>query len=268
MTTIRKWLAEQEAIGHSTFSLSDVQSAFPNLSAQVIQNNLRRLKLEQRIASVYRRFYVSVPVKYKARGIVPPSYYIADLMRYLNRPYYFGLLTAARIWGASHQASTLDFVMTCYPSLRVSSRTNGEIRWCYRYSMPQNFLIERKDENGRVFYSSPELTAVELVQYEQHCGGLSRVATILSELAETLNFTKLQREFFAYCKGSDIQRLGYLFDEVLGEKKLADDVYNQWRANFASSWTLLKPQAKDSPVISRNHRWRLVINAEMEVDDL
>lgn len=268
MTTIRKWLAEQEAIGHSTFSLLDVQSAFPNLNAQVIQNNLRRLKLEQRIVSVYRRFYVIIPVKYKARGIVPPSYYIADLMRYLNRPYYLGLLTAARIWGASHQASTIDFVMTCYPSLHVSPQMNSEIRWCYRYSMPRDFLVERKDENGRILYSSPELTAVELVQYEQHCGGLSHIATILSELAETLDFAKLRQDFFAYCKGADIQRLGYLLDEMLGEKKLADDVYHQWRTNFATSWTLLNPQSKDSLVIDRNRRWRLVINTEMEVDDL
>lgn len=267
MTTIREWISEQESIGHPTFSLGDVQLAFPALSSQVIQNNLRRLKLEQRIVSVYKRFFAIVPVKYKARGVVPATFYVADLMHYLNRPYYFGLLSAARIWGASHQAVTIDFVTTSYPALNATSFMNGEIKWCYRYSMPKEFLVERKDENGRVLYSSPELTAVELVQYEQHCGGLGNVATVLSELVESVDFSKLPREFFTYCKGVSIQRLGYILEEVLEEKKLAEALRDQWRRNFLPVRAKLNPRA-DTSVETRNRRWHLDINAKVEIDEI
>lgn len=267
VTTIREWLSEQESIGHPTFSLEDVRVAFPALGSQVIQNNLRRLKLERRIVSVYKRFFVIVPVKYKVRGVVPPTFYVADLMRYLNRPYYFGLLSAAKIWGASHQVAAVDFVATHYPVLNAKQSLNSEIKWCYRYSMPKEFLVERKDENGRVLYSSPELTAVEIVQYEQHCGGLSNVATVLSELVESVDFAKLPREFFAYCKGVSIQRLGYILEDVLEEKKLAEALHDQWGKNFLPVRAKLSPRA-DNPAWTRNRRWHLDINEKVEVDEI
>ena len=267
MATIREWIRDQEITGHSSFSMEDVQKAFPELSNQVIQNNLVRLKQEKRIQSVYRRYYVTIPVKYVARGSVPPAFYVADLMQHLKRPYYFGLLTAARVWGASHQAALLDYVVTTYPQLNASSELNGAIRWCYRSEIPSEFLVERKDENGRVLYSSPELTAVELVQYEHQCGGLSNVATVLAELAEQLDFTKLPSSFFVRCKGIVLQRLGYILDEVLGETAVAEALHRRWLDLCKPTRGRLSARSQ-SPVTVRNARWHIGINAEVEVDDL
>jgi hypothetical protein len=36
-------------------------------------------------------------------GIVPPEFYIDDLMKHLTRPYYVSLLNAAAFYGAAHQ---------------------------------------------------------------------------------------------------------------------------------------------------------------------
>ena len=127
----------------------------------------------------------------------------------------------------------LDYVVTTYPQLNASSELNGAIRWCYRSEIPSEFLVERKDENGRVLYSSPELTAVELVQYEHQCGGLSNVATVLAELAEQLDFTKLPPSFFVRCKGI-----------VLSDPYLAERL--AWRGGTALHKLHLKPQARYS----------------------
>ena len=188
-------------------------------------------------------------------------------MQYLKRPYYFGLLTAARVWGASHQAAPLDYVVTTYPQLNASSELNGAIRWCYRSDIPSEFLFERKDENGRVLYSSPELTAVELVQYEHQCGGLSNVATVLAELAEQLDFTQLPSSFFVRCKGIVLQRLGYILDEVLGETAVAEALHLRWLDLCKPTRGRLGARSQ-SPVTVRNARWHIGINAEVEVDDL
>jgi len=265
--TVRAWIDELEMTGHTTFSLENVVSAFPSLEKQVLQNSLMRLKHEKRIVSVYRRFYVIMPVRYKSRGIIPPAYYLSELMQFLGRPYYFGLLTAAKVWGASHQMPLVDFATTLYPALNSSKKMNAGIHWCYRYKMPTEFLVERKDANGSVLYSSPELTAVELVQYAQHCGGLSNVATVLAELSDTLDFGKLPTTFFEYCKGTAIQRLGYILDEVIGVKDVADALYRQWKANCSVANISLSVVSNNA-VTSHNKRWHIYVNEQIEIDDL
>ena len=161
----------------------------------------------------------------------------------------------------------IDFVTTLYPALNSSRNMNAGIHWCYRYKMPADFLVERKDANGPVLYSSPELTAVELVQYEQHCGGLSNVATVLAELSDTLDFGKLPTTFFEYCKGTSIQRLGYILDEVIGAKDAADALCKQWKANCSVANTKLKVESNNA-VIAHNRRWHVYVNEKLEVDDL
>lgn len=265
--TVRAWIDELEMTGHTTFSLENAASAFPSLEKQVLQNNLMRLKNEKRIVSVYRRFYVIMPVRYKSRGIIPPTYYLPELMRFLGRPYYFGLLTAAKVWGASHQMPLVDFATTTYPALNSSKNMNASIHWCYRYKMPVDFLVERNDANGTVLYSSPELTAVELVQYARHCGGLSNVATVLAELSDSLDFGKLPTTFFEYCKGTSIQRLGYILDEVLGAKDVANALCEQWKANCRVANTCLNVESNHD-VITHNRRWHINVNEKLEVDDL
>src|SRR5262249_27023552 len=49
-------------------------------------------------------FYVTVPPQFLSWGAPPPDWYIDDLMRHERRPYYVGLLKAAELHGASHQA--------------------------------------------------------------------------------------------------------------------------------------------------------------------
>ena len=265
--TVRAWIDELEMTGHTTFSLEEVVSAFPSLEKQVLQNNLMRLKHEKRIVSVYRRFYVIMPVRYKSRGIIPPSYYLPELMRFIGRPYYFGLLTAEKVWGASRQMPLVDFATTTYPALNSSMNMNASIHWCYRYKMPEEFLVERKDANGVVMYSSPELTAVELVQYAQHCGGLGNVATVLAELSDALDFEKTPAKFFEYCKGRAVQRLGYILEEVVRAKAAADALYELWKSNCSIANTRLCVESSNA-VIAHNRRWHIEVNEKLEVDDL
>ncbi len=51
-----------------------------------------------------RGFYVIVPPQFLSMGAPPPSWYIDALMAHEQRPYYVGLLKAAELHGATHQA--------------------------------------------------------------------------------------------------------------------------------------------------------------------
>ena len=56
-----------------------------------------------KICSVWQGLYAIIPVEYSSVGMIPPVLYIDDLMKYLGRPYYISLLSAAVFYGAAHQ---------------------------------------------------------------------------------------------------------------------------------------------------------------------
>ena len=98
--------------------------------------------------------------------------------------------------------------------------------WNYRKEIPFEFLLTKNSETSAIYYSNAQLTAVDLVQYEQHIGGLSRAATILEEVSELIHFSDTSDSLFSYTSLAVIQRLGFILDVVLQEGKQADDLYD------------------------------------------
>ena len=74
--TIYDWIRNREIRGHVTFSLEELKSAFGEKSTATIKTELSRLVKKGYVSSVYRGFYVVVPVQYQLKGVVPPVYYI------------------------------------------------------------------------------------------------------------------------------------------------------------------------------------------------
>ena len=95
--TIREWIRDREISGFPTFSVEEIRLALPHYSEQVIKNDLFRISSQGIIYPVYKGFYVIIPPHYAAKRMVPPIYYIDQLMSYLNKPYYISLLNAAEI---------------------------------------------------------------------------------------------------------------------------------------------------------------------------
>ena len=115
--------------------------------------------------SVYKGFYVIVPIQYAAKRIVPTIYYIEQLMSFLKKPYYICLLNAAELLGAAHQRPQKFSVMTILPKSSVSENKNSFLSWIYRKQIPDRLLQEKNSETGTILFSNPELTAIDLVQY-------------------------------------------------------------------------------------------------------
>jgi predicted transcriptional regulator of viral defense system len=125
-----------------------------------------------------------------------------------------------------------------------------------------------KTENGTVQVASPELTAADLITYQKEVGGLDRVATVLSELAESLNFSKLNHEFFEYVPKSSIQRLGYLLEQPLEQNGLAHTLYEKTQ-KFNRKFQLIPLKYKYKTENCKiNHKWKVVINKQIEIDEL
>lgn len=119
--SLNDWIKVQEQRGITTFSFQQIRCVFTERSEKTLKTDINRLTLSKRIQNVYKGFYVIIPTQYQLKGVVPPTYYINELMEYLGKPYYVGLLSAAAIYGASHQSrlpSTPTFPLL--PSIRNS----------------------------------------------------------------------------------------------------------------------------------------------------
>jgi len=268
--SILNWIKEREIDGIATLSVKEVRENFPQMPANIVQNELYRLTKQREIALVHKGFYSRIPVQYKRWNQLPPYFYIDQLMAYLQKPYYIGLLTAGELHGASHQSPQRFCVFTTLPAATVSPRINPLLFWCYRRTIPQSLLLRKNSETGDIQYSNAELTAVDLVQYSQYIGGLSRASTVLAELMETADFGLCSDELFSTGTVAAFQRLGYLLEEILDCRSQAQALHQRLKDHgLPFRWVDLSRQTHNHVhVMSENAKWKILVNAKIEVDDL
>ena len=266
--TIRSWIKQREIAGRPTFSIADVKEEFPNTSVRVITSELYRLSKQSIIVSVYKCFYTVMPVQYSARGVVPPLYYIDQLMSYLGKPYYISLLSAAELHGAAHQRPQKFSVTTILPKTTTSSQYNNQLMWNYRREIPENLLMQKNSETGRVKFSSPELTAVDLVQYNQLIGGLSMAATVLEELLEYTDFNKQFETLLSVTNIPTLQRLGYIAEVILEETEQANTLFNLLKSDDKRMKKVPLDSDHSTDGCQIDNRWNVIINQTIEPDDI
>ena len=262
---ISDWIHSREIRGRATFSIADVKDAFAERPSKSINTELSRQVSRGRVQSVYRGFYVIVPVQYQLKGVIPPAYYLNDLMDYVGKPYYLGLLSAAAMHGASHQRTMKTQVMTVVPRIKASGK-NSLLDWNYRQEIPEAFVVKKNAEIGTLRYSGPELTAVDLVQFASHVGGYQRVATVLAELMDSVDMEKMG-ELLRFTTVATIQRLGYLLECVLSRQDQADALFQVLKEQ--GTWnSILLSNVQNRRDGAPANRWHVNGNIDIEVDDL
>ncbi len=223
---------------------------------------LRRLRKKGQIASPFRGFQVIVPPEYRVLGCLPPEQLIPELMHHLGVSYYAGLLSAAQFHGAAHHRPQQFQVVTGtnLPRLRCG---RVEVTFMARRNVAEIPTVRLNTRIGVIEVSSPEATAVDLVGYSGHCGGLDNVATVLSELAEALDPAELARLAARTSPMPWAQRLGYLL-ELVGATELTGPLA-ELVVQLAPNVTPLAPEVAMRGV-PRNHRWRVAVNVAVEPD--
>lgn len=255
------WIEQLQSRGRYTFTRREAESE-TDRSVVAAQTALRRLKERGRIVSPRRGFYVVVPPEYRAVGSPPASWFIDELMRYLSRPYYVGLLSAAGIHGAAHQQPMVFQVVTRDATREVRAG-KVSIRFSISRLVDQLPVIQRQTETGTMRVATPETTAFDLVRYPAAAGHLSNASTVLSELAERLDAQALV-SVAQLVRLPDAQRLGYLLDAV-GQNELALPLA-EWLAARQPRAVLLQPGAGAAGDGELDRRWRVRQNVQLEAD--
>ena len=256
----RDYIQDLAANGRYHFTSADAQAAIPGQPAAV-RAQLRRLKQQGLLAEPARSFHVIVPPEYRRLGCLPAEQFIDALMTVWGEPYYVALLSAAERHGAAHQRP-----QACQVMVRKNRRsiTCGQVRveFTARGDLERMPVTPVNTARGVLRYSTPEVTALELVGYPDRAGGMSNVATVLSELADVLDAGKLL-EVARLSPVSWSQRLGYLL-MMIGHGTLAGAL-SPYVHKRAKSWTPLR-RAASAAGARRDPSWRLILNAEVEPD--
>jgi predicted transcriptional regulator of viral defense system len=265
--TFKDWVENLQKEGKISFSLTEVTEHFPLQSQATLKKSLTRLASRGKICSAWKSFYVIVPIEYQTKGIVPDVFYIDRLMKFLGHDYYVSLLNAAVFYGAAHQQPQETSIVTTPPSLRSTLKHGIKINFNNKATIPEQFTEKRKTPTGYIKISSPELTATDLIQFEKEIGGLNRAATVLNDLAESLDFKKLSVHFFEYVPTPVIQRLGYLLDVELEYHSQAKELLSQVKQYGYSFRTTPLKNRKPVTGCETNKKWKVIINEQIEIDE-
>jgi predicted transcriptional regulator of viral defense system len=193
-------------------------------------------------------------------GIIPPYLYIDDLMRSLDKPYYVGLLSAAALHGAAHQQPTGYTVIAQSPAPRSIDKLNIVIY--SKREFLQEGIVQKKTAAGYINVSSPELTALDFLDYI-HIFGINRIATVLQELSEEMKSAALLKIAGQYPNTAAVQRLGYILDNVAGAEKLSNALLKALEKRTVFPVPLSPQKGKKGEIDSR---WKVIKNMEIETD--
>ncbi len=259
--TVEAWVDALQARGRYTFLRAEAISG-SGLSAEAVKKALQRLARQRRVVKVKSYFYVIVPLEYLHAGAPPPSWFIDNLMKVMDRPYYVGLLSAAGIHGASHQQPQEFQVLTDRP-VRPLQVGRARIRFFVNRRTLDTAVQSVKTPTGTMHVSTPEATAVDLVRFARVAGQIDNVATVLVDLAPLLDPKRLLKVVRASGDLPNAQRLGYILEKVRGRPQAK--ALHEWLEHQSPRVVSLRP-GRTGAGATEDRRWHVSITEPIEIE--
>lgn len=249
--------------GRCCFTIEQAQQSLGK-TRKAILSSIEHLLAKGELASPARGFYVIVPPEYQILGCIPPEQFIPYLMEYWHCRYYVSLLTAASHHGAAHQAVQVFQVMAerDRPSITCNK---VKIRFITNKHLSKTPTQTMATLKSMLVLSTPEGTAMDLLNYPEQSGGLNHIATVLSELQEAMSTKKLLLLVESHSEVVWKQRLGYLLDKV-GAGELAHVLEMNLAKQKRVDYIRLMPGLKKINKIKRNSTWKIIENVTVESD--
>jgi predicted transcriptional regulator of viral defense system len=248
----RHWVTTDEAAGLLGIPRGHVSPA------------LARSREKGLLFSPTKGAYVPIPPEYRSWRSVPAADFVDSLMRHLGHPYYVALLSAAEVLGFAHQRPQVFQVMT---PARLRDRGFGRVRMAFITSarVPDRPVVEKNTATGTMRVSTTEVTVLDLVELPQHGGGLSNVATVLSEMvADNAIAADTLAKIATTYPAAVAQRTGWLLEFVAQRIGVTFDL-----AALRDAITRTTP----APLASHGPRrgpvddtWNVIVNTVIEPD--
>ena len=265
---LQSYIKDIRKDGRRCFTIEDIVEQF-QVSHSHARVSLHRLLKTGDVISPARGFYVIVPPEHQPHGSIPAQELIPLTMQYLNANYYVALLTAGLFQGATHQKPARFQVISDKRIKHPSVFGDVEINFIYKKSVSglptQDFTVS----TGYLKVATPELVALDLLNYPNHAGGLNHIATVFSELIENLDPIKLINLAKNTHAEHQLQRIGYILDHIeLMDEHHAQLIIYSLSAYVRENKPNYLPLASEIPKTgySRCKKWRIIENSEIESD--
>ena len=265
--TIAEWVENESFHGRYAFTRNDIDKAFPAMPKAQVTQTLWLIGKRGVLYSPWQNFFVIIPTEYRLKGVVPPMFYIDQLMRFMGRQYYVGLLNAAAFYGASHQRVQTFYCIVDGGPIRSIHRKGIDIEFHRKAQIPIGFMRQFKTQMGTVNVSSPCLTSLDLILFEQEIGGLTRAATVLAELVDEMRWSEQPVELLSSFNMPIVQRLGYILEHVLEEEQAAEELFALLKASGRPFRKVVLKAAKGETEYVEN-RWKIIDSQPIEIDEI
>lgn len=265
---LQSYIKDIRKDGKRCFTILDIIEQF-HVSNSHARVALHRLLKAGDVISPARGLYVIVPPEHQPHGSIPPQELIPLVMQYLSAHYYVALLSAGLFHGATHQKPARFQVISDKRIKHPSTFGDVEIDYIYKKSVlelpTQDFTVS----TGYLKVATPELVALDLLEYPNHAGGLNHIATVFSELIEVLDPIKLINLAKDTRTEYQLQRIGYILDHIdVMDEKNAEMIINALAHHVQENKQNYLPLASEISKIgySRCKKWRIIENSEIESD--
>lgn len=258
---LRTFIELMLAKGRLSFDRDEAVSAL-GVNPEAMLASARRAQSAGTLLHPRRGFFVIVPPQARVFGAPPVNQIIDPLMKFEGARYYVGLLKAAEVHGAAHQA-VMEFQIVCDKRLPEIDVGRSVIRPFFRKEWPDARLIEKKPtDTGTYLVSGATLTAFDLCRYPTAAGTLDAVATVIADLAEQIDEKQIDAAI-ASVERPVVQRLGYILDHV-GQAHLADRILRELKSDFRlSDFDAPGDHPQQTQI---DQRWKLRIHKPLETD--
>lgn len=255
--SLENWVDSLQSRGKCTFVRRDALAS--GFSPEAVKKALQRLARRGRIAKAKNYFYVIVPLEYAHAGSPPPAWFIDDLMQAMGRPYYVGLLSAAALHGAAHHAPQ-EFQVVTDRFVRPLNVARSRIHFFTSKYATRAATASVKTPTGSMKVSTPETTVVDLVRFAKAAGQLDHVATVITDLAPTLDARRLLAAVRVVRDLPNAQRLGYILDQV-GARRLTGPL-KTWIDRQSSHPVPLRSHSRTREG-SPDRRWHVLVDRSL-----
>jgi hypothetical protein len=244
------------ALGSFAFSLADLMKE-SGLSAIAAKRQLSRLRGKVVRVSPRQPFFLIVVPEHRTMGAPPSIWWLDDYFKWLGRPYYLALQSAASSFGSNPQALQITQVMTDRPC-RALKVGRIHVRFFVKRKIARTPTQQLARAAAPLWISTPEATAFDLVRYATSIGGIDRAAETISPLLPLLRARELKRVLEAENETATAQRLGFIL-EAGGAQRLAR-VIHDWLPTKLALVPLspLQGDRKNIPVVER---WQVLNNS-------
>ena len=265
---LQSYIKQLRKHGKRALTIEEVLQEF-KISRNYARVALYRLLQSGDLVSPARGFYIIVPPEYQTYGCIPAEQLIPILMKHLNTDYYVAVLSAGLFYGATHQKPARFQVML---NKRMNSNLvfgDVEIEFIYKKSISELPTKDFVVDTGYLKVATPELTAIDLLNYPLHAGGLNHIATVFSELAEAIDPNKLIELAEKINARYQLQRMGYILEQidVMDEDKKAE-IITALKLFLKEKMKYYIPIASEIEKMGcpRCKEWKIIENTEIESD--